>query len=200
MLRNVKVWVLATVALLFCFGGVALAADAVSPDSSSLDIAKAVYDAFAGGHYAYCAALGVILLVALVKRYLGDKITWLHSDVGGTAMALVGATATAIVAAASASGGVVSIGLLKSALLVGVGAAGGYAVLKALLVDPILVPLLSKYSWGGPVLAVINFVFDHGAGAGAQAVAEAKTAGDAAVAAKPAQGAAAVLGAPTEIK
>lgn len=199
-MRNIKIWALGAIAFLLCFGGVALAADAVNPDSSSLDIAKAVYEAFAGGHYAYCGALGVILLVALVKRYLGDKWTWLHSDVGGTAMALIGATATAVVAAASASGGVVSFALLKSALLVGVGAAGGYAVLKALVVDPILVPLLSKYSWGAPVLAIVNFVFDHGAGAGAQAVAAAKAAGDAAVTAAPAQGAAAVLGAPTEIK
>jgi hypothetical protein len=197
-MRNLKIWILGSLAFLLFFGGAAFAADTISPDTSSLDIAKAIYDAFAGGHYAYMAAMAVILLVAFVKRYLGDKITWLHSNAAGTLMALIGATATALVAAASASGGVVSFALLKSALLVGVGAAGGYAVLKALLVDPILVPLLSKYSWGAPILAVINFVFDHGAGAAA--VAESKAAGDAAVAAAPAKGAAAVLGAPTEVK
>lgn len=187
--------------MLVSFGATAFAADAATSatDSSSLmDLFKPIYDAFAGGRYAFAAALLVVALVALVKRYLGDKVPWLHSNAGGAALALITASASAVTVALAAPGATVSVDLMESALLVGIGAAGGYSVIKALLVDPILVPYLSKRSWGAPLLAIINFIFNHGSSAGAAAAAAQKE-GDAAVIAKPGQGISVIVK-PTELK
>ncbi len=140
----------------------AATAAGVEPDSSILDVAKPVWEAFSGGHYAYAAALMVILMVALVKRYLGDKVAFLHSDAGGSLMALVAAVATAMAAGLAAPGATITLALLKTSLLVGVGAAGGYALLKNLVVEPILMPLAAKYTWMQPVLSVVMWMFDHG--------------------------------------
>ena len=187
----------------FAFGATAFAAgQVVDTNSSILDLAKPVYEAFSGGHYAYAAALLVVLIVALVKRYLGDRIKWLHSDAGGSSMALVAAMATAFAAGLAAPGAHVTWGLAKTALLVGIGAAGGFAVLKNLLVEPILQPLQKKLpAWAQPILSLVLWIFDHGQVAEqVQAEAKAVAAGDAAVVAKPAQGAAAVTGPAVELK
>lgn len=180
------------------FGVVAYAADTATPaDSQSiLDLLKPVYDAFAGGHYAFAAALLTIALVALAKRYLGDKLPWLHSDAGGTCTALLMAGAGALATGLAAPGATVTLALMKSAFLVGIGAAGGYAALKNLLVDPILKPLAAKApAWAQPLFAVLFFFFDK-----PDAAAAATKAGDAAVAAKPAAGVVGVTGAPTDVK
>ena len=186
---------------LLAFNGTALASDAVTgADGSWLDLARPVFDALSGGHYAYAGALLIIVIAALVKRYLGDKVAWLHTDAGGSALALVTAAATATAAGLAAPGATLSLGLLKTSLAVGVGAAGGYAVLKNLIVDPILVPLETKApAWAKLPLALITWVFDHGT-SGQQAIAAATAAGTAAVAASPAPGAASVTGTPTDVK
>lgn len=184
------------------FGATSFAAGTATTatDSTSLlDLLKPVFDAFNGGHYAFAAALLVVALVAVVKRYFSG-VKFVHSDAGGALLALITAAAAASATALAAPGATFSLGLLKSALLIGVGAAGGYTVLKDLFVDPILVPFLSKRSWGAPVLLVINFVFSHGASA-ADTKAAAAAAGEAAVTAKPATGVAGATGAqPTELK
>jgi hypothetical protein len=191
----IKFWSVTAAVFVLSFGGVAFAADAIDPADGSLDIAKAVYNAFAGHHYAYAGALGLILGVALVKRYLGSRIAWLHSDTGGSAMALLASFGAAL-AASLANGGPATWDLLKSAFLVGVGAAGGYAVLKNLLITPILKPLAAKAPlWMQPLFAMIFWIFDH------ETPSETATnAGNAAVAATPAQGAAGVTGNATEVK
>jgi hypothetical protein len=195
MIKQFRLQILAALAFLLAFGGVALAADAVDPADGTLDIAKSIYNAFSGGHYAYCGALGMILGVALVKRYLGPKVPWLHSDAGGSTLALLGATATAL-SAGLASGGPVTWGLIKGAGMVGIGAAGGYAMLKNLVIEPLLKPLAAKApAWAQPIFAMIFWVFDR-----PDPIATAVKAGDAAVAATPAEGPAAVVGTPTEIK
>ena len=187
---------------LFAFGATAFAADQVASSSSSiLDLAKPVYEAFSGGHYAYAGALLVVLIVALTKRYLGDRVKWLHSDAGGSAMALVAAMATAFAAGLAAPGAHLTWGLTKTALLVGIGAAGGFAVLKNLVVEPLLQPLQKKFPWMQPVLSLVLWIFDHGPmAAQVQAETKAVAAGAAAVAAKPAQGVAGVVGTPVELK
>lgn len=186
---------------LLAFSATAFAADAVTDANSSiLDLAKPVFNAFSGGHYAYAAALGVVLLVALVKRYLGDKVKWLHSDAGGSAMALVASAATAMAAGLAAPGATVTMSLLKSALLVGVGAAGGYAVLKNLLIEPVLKPLAAKApAWAQPIFAIVFWIFDKPDSVIATE-ANAAAAGAAAAQAAPSQGVADVLGKPTEVK
>lgn len=179
----------------------ATAATSATDSESLLDLLKPVYDAFAGGHYAYAAALGVIAGVALVKRYAGSGKfgAFVHGDKGGSLMALLVATSAAMATGLAAPGAHVTFALLKSAMLVGAGAAGGYSLLKNLLVDPILKPLSKRApAWMQPLFALVFALFDHG-DSGAAALAKAKAAGDAAVAAKPGEGIAAVTGEPTEV-
>lgn len=199
-LKSIPTMIVLTTVGLVSFSATAFAADAVTPaDSTSLlDLLKPVYEAFSGGHYAYAAALGVVVLVALVKRYLAPKFPWLNSDAGGSAMALLAAFGTALASALAAPGATVSLAVLESALLVGVGAAGGYAVIKNLIIDPILVPLEAKApNWAKPILALVLWIFDKGQAA----LDESVDAGNAAVAAKPATGIAGASGAaPTELK
>lgn len=171
MKTTAKIWAAILLIFSLSFAGTAAAADAVVPsDGTWLDLAQPVLQAFSGGHYAYCAALAVILMVALLKRYglPGDVASqeWLHSDLGGSLLALVASTATACAAGLATPGAHITLALLKSALLVGVGAAGGFAALKNLVIEPLLkpaqawldkrVPLLAK------PLALVMWIFDHG--------------------------------------
>jgi hypothetical protein len=217
-IRSLTYVIVLAVVLLGCalaaFAGTHLAAHhlagdvagATSSDSSSfLDLLKPVYDAVTGGRYALAGALGIIALVALGKRYLGDSwknsagVGFLHTDLGGTLSALVAAVGTALAAALGAPGAHISFGMVESALLVGVGAAGGFAVLKNLLFEPLIAPLekwaTAKWAWTAPIFRVITWIFDK-----PDPVAQAETAGNAAVAANPAPGVGASAGAVTELK
>lgn len=165
-------------------------------DASILDLLRPVYDAFHGGHYAYGAALGVIALVALVKSYLGDRIKWLHTDAGGSLLALLMSSATAVATGLAAPDAHVTFALLKSALLVGIGAAGGYAMIKNLIVEPLLPHLPA---WLRSVLTPILWIFDSSGKPSDVKIAEAVAAGNAAVEAKPPTGIAGVVGAPTDV-
>jgi hypothetical protein len=195
-MRYVKMFPLAiglSAITLVTFAATAHAQTAATPDSGSvLDLLKPVYNAFAGGQYAYMGTLLVILLVALTKRYLGDKLPWLHSDVGGTSTALLAAAATAAAAGLATPGSHLTFALLKTSLMVGVGAAGGFAVLKALIIEPLLIPLEAKApAWMKPLFALVLWIFDK-----PDAIKQAEAAGTAAVAAKPATGLDGAAGAP----
>lgn len=185
--------------MLLGFRATAIAADAVGvpSDASLLDLARPVFEAFSGGHYAYAGALLVILMVALAKRYGTPKIAFLSTDAGGAVMALSASMATAMVAGLAAPDAVVTWDLLKSSALIGVGAAGGYTVIKDLLIEPFLRPLAAKMPlWTQPIFNVILWIFE---GSGAADIAKSEAAGAAAVAANPGKGVAAVT-TPTEIK
>lgn len=163
-LKSIPLLALAVVIGLAAFAGTGYAADAATPSDSQtlLELLRPVYDAFAGGHYAYAGALLVIVLVALVKRYAGDSVPFVHTDAGGSLLALVGGVATGLAAGLAAPGATVTPGLLESSALVGVGAAGGYAVLKNTLIDPLLKPLAARApAWLRPALRVVLFVFDR---------------------------------------
>lgn len=202
---------LALVAIgLVSFGATALAAGAVAPANTSLlDLAKPVYEAISSGHYIACAALALILAMALVRRYapslpkVGTAIgKFLNSDAGNAISTLVvsfaGAVATG--AAAGVHWGGLSTHLLWTSLLVGVTAVGGYEVLLHLLAGPVLSKLEAwaeaKWPFLAPVFNLLMGVFNKQS----TGLADAKKAGDAAVAANPAPGVAAVIGKPTEIK
>lgn len=189
-----------TVLGILAFGGTAFAATTViGDDTSFLDLARPVYEAFANHQYSLMAMLLVVLVTALVKRYLGDKIAFLHSDAGGAITALVMSFATAMAAGLVTPGATITFSLLKTAVLVGVGAAGAYALLKNLLVDPFLKPLANKVpAWLKPLFDLALFAFDHGDSDAA--VTKATADGAAAVAAAPAEGVAGVVGTPTELK
>lgn len=174
-----------TGAFLLAFGGVSFAADAVAtaPDGSLLDLAKPVFEAVMAGHWILGAALALILLVALVRRYVGPHVPFLHSDVGGALLSLAAGFGSGL-AAALAAGGPVSWGLAWTALTVSVAAAGGYTLL-AKLIRPLED---AAPAWLKPFLAMITWIFDK-----PDAAAEAAKAGDAAVAAHPAAGVEVVL-------
>lgn len=185
---------LAIIALLG-FRTFTFAADAagVPSDASLLDLARPVFDAFSGGHYAYAGALLVILLVAIAKRYLAPKVKFLNTDAGGAVMALALAMATAMAAGLAAPGAVITSALLKSSALIGVGAAGGYTVIKDLLIEPLLRPLIGKLPiWAQPIGGIVLWVFEGNSNAAAELAAADKAGADA-VTADPAKGVAAVL-------
>jgi hypothetical protein len=183
------------------FTGRALAASAADPaaaDPSVLELLKPVYDAFAGHRPALGVALGLIALCALLKRWGGAKLPFLHTNAGGSLLVLVASAATASSAALLAPGAKFSLDLLWSSTLVGVGAAGGYAVIKNLIIDPLLPKLPA---WAQTLLAPVMWVFDSTTAKPADiALAEAVKAGEKAVAANPGLGAESVLGVPLEIK
>jgi hypothetical protein len=141
----------------------------VSPDSTALDAAKAIYNAFAGGHYAYAAALLVVAAMAVLKQYsgTGKLARFVHSDAGGALSTLVTAMALALASALVAPGAVLTFALLKTSFVVGVGAAGGYAVLKKVLIVPLIQPLYvwlakSKWTqWAQKPFAVVLWFFDR---------------------------------------
>lgn len=177
------------------FTATASAASAVSPDDGSLlDLAKPVLDAIMHGQWAFAAALALILAVTLTKRYLGDKIPWLHSDAGGAVLALLGAFGGAL-ATSLAAGAAPTWIMAWMAVKVAVGAAGAYSMIRKLLV-PWIAKLRDKLPGAlRPVLDLVLWVFDK-----QDPIARAERAGDAAVKAKPASGAAGVTGKPDELE
>lgn len=177
------------------FTGVAAAAGAVvPPDGSLLDLAKPVYEAIAGGQYWLGAMLGLILATTAAKRYLpGRAGTFVNGEYGQPLTVLLlgfaGAAAAALLAVGP--GAVLTASLAYSALKIAIGAAGGYTLLKQLLA-PVLVKLQAKApAWAQPIFAVLLWAFSK-----PSAVAVAEKAGEAAVVAKPGDGAASVIGAP----
>lgn len=180
------------------FTGTALAAGAVTPDDGSLfDLAKPVLDAVMNGHGWLAAAAALVFVTALARRYLpsvSPKFAWVGGDVGGTAAAILmsfgGALATTL-----AGGGAPSLEMVKMALIVAIGAAGGYTMLKKFAV-PLLRAVQSRVpAWAKPIVGMLIWVCER-----PDVIGRAKAAGDAAVKAKPAPGVAGIAGAPREVK
>jgi hypothetical protein len=109
-------------------------------------------------------------------------------------LALVTSFAGAL-ATSFAAGVAPTAGLAWTALGIAVAAAGGWKVAKDLIVDPVIRPLITKAPvWMRPVLELALWVFDR-----PDVAADARKAGDAAVAANPGKGAAAVVGVPRDV-
>lgn len=189
---------------LVTFGGVAMAAGAAEPANGSLmDLLSPVLDAFRGGQFVYGGALALVVAVALVKRYGGDRFPWLNGDVGGSVLALAGSFfASVAVAIAPGTGATLGLHTIWTAGGVAVAAAGGYTLIKKLVIDPLIKSswyLNKAPAWFKAGMSVVLWIFGEG---GAAAISTAEKAGDAAVAAHPAQGAAdpAASGKVTEVK
>lgn len=183
------------------FTATALAAGAVSPDDGSLlDLFKPVVDAFRGGQYLYAGMLALVVAVAALKRYAPTKYgisDFVHGDVGGTALTLVasfgGAMATTL-----GAGDPFSWGIAKTAALIAVGAAGGYAMIKKLVVTPLVSSTWYQTKapgWLKTILGLALWIFDR-----PTPIAVAEKAGEDAVAANPGVGVKSVEGTPTEIR
>ncbi len=182
------------------FLGVAHAAAAVEPDGGSLlDLAKPIYDQLLAGHFIACGALALVLVVGLMKRYapVGKIQDFLHSDAGGALttflVALGGAVATATI-----SGATWHWSMLGAAGTIAFAAAGSFALIKKLIVTPLLASVWYQTKapvWFKDVLGMALWLFSK-----PDTVATAEAAGTAAVVAAPAGGTVAVTGVPTDIK
>lgn len=196
-MKNLKILGVFVLVFMAVFTATALAADAAAAatgEAGMLDMLRPVYDAFTSGQYLYAGMLALVLTVALVKRYAGPHVPFLQGDIGGSLLTLVASFAGAL--ATSLAGGVgVSFAMVKTATMIAVGAAGGYSLIKRLIIDPILRPLAAKApAWTQPLFGLVFFIFDR-----PSPVAVAEAAGDAAVKANPPTGTEAVSK-PTEIE
>lgn len=192
--RVLTVAVAAFIALLSLTATVFAAGEVLPPDSSLLDLAQPVFHAVMAGQGMLAAALALILVVAAARRYLPQFLPaagpFIKSDAGSMLstflLSLGGAFATAFTAGAA-----LSLGVAKAAFGVAFLAAGGYQGLKH-LVAPILRKVQGMLPAKlRPLLDVVLWIFDRRSPAE-----KAEAAGNAAVAASPATGAAGVVGTP----
>lgn len=115
------------------------------------DLVGPVLDAFATGQPVVAAMLALVLIAALASRYGAKKWPWLAGSTGKASLVMLGAFG-ASGAAALMGGGSLSLALLGTAVMVAVQAAGGYSLVKSLVIDP-LRPLVAK----GPVWLQFGF-------------------------------------------
>ncbi len=185
----VQIGFLALIAL-GSFSATAFAAGAVDgTDQSLLDLLKPVYEAFKSGQYVAGCALGVILIVALLKKYAPGKLgRMVHSDAGGALTTFMVSAAGSIAAAAANSAWKWS--MLSQATIIAFAAAGGYAMVKKAIIEPLLA---SKWyqdkapGWLRAAMSVVLWIFDKPA-SDATVIAESEKAGADAVTASPSQG------------
>ena len=188
---------LAILALLGVFTATAFAANVISPDEQSwFELLKPVYEAFMRGEKLYAGMLALVAAVALAKRYMPGKAgAWINGKHGQPIAVLVmsfgGAMATAI-----SAGTTPGWGMVKTAALIAAAAAGGYSMIKTLIIEPFLRPWAAKApTWIRWALDMVLWIFDK-----PTPVAKAEAAGAAAVAAKPGTGIEAVTGKAREVE
>lgn len=171
MKRSIEYLVLfcaAIAATLASFTATAFAAGQVEPDDGSLfDVLRPIYAAFHSGQYVYAGSLALVLSCALVKRYGGDRWPALHGDVGGSLLALATAFGASLTATL-AGGAQPTWAMAWNALTIAAGAAGGYALVKKLLVVPLLLPLAAKYPKLGALLSPLLWIFGSGSNGAVQ--------------------------------
>lgn len=158
------------------------------------DLIRPLLDALLAGRYVLVLALLVIVATGLIRK-VGAATSWVHTTWGGTLLALATSTATAITVTMASADVVLTATLLWSCLMVGVSVAGGYVVIKNLLVDPILRPLALKApAWAQPIFMVIFYIFDK-----PNPVVDVLNAGGVALIAVPGEGVTVITGAKAEV-
>lgn len=75
----------------------------INPDDA-LSLIKAIIDAAGGKNWLLLVPVSALLLVFLVRKFVGPKVPWLQTDRGGALLALLGAIASAVVSAAVVPG------------------------------------------------------------------------------------------------
>jgi len=129
-------------------------------DGTVLTLLRPVIDAFVAGRYVLMIALTVVMLTGLFRKF-GSPTSWVHTTPGGTLLALLTSSATAVAVTLAVPDAVVTWNLLWTALMVGVTSAGGYVVIKNLLIDPVLRPLsLRAPIWSLPLFKAVFWIFD----------------------------------------
>jgi hypothetical protein len=166
--------------MLAAFTGTAFAAQATDPSIS--DAAKSVFDAIMHGQGWAAVAAGVILAVALARKYM--PASWTHGvkgDIIGTATAFVMAFAGAIATTLAGPGAAaMSMAVVLTALKVGVAAVGGYNIIHKLATWAVASGKLP--AWALPIVTLLTKLI------GSDAVTKAEVAGAKAVAADPPKG------------
>jgi hypothetical protein len=179
-MRALRTIALAILIFLGLFTATAVAAEAMTPQGGTLlDNAQPVLDAIMHGQWWLAASLMVIIACALVKKYM--PAAWMEGvkgDMIGTAMVFMVAAAGAVSTALVAPGATISTELLLAAGKVGLGAIGGYTLLHKVL--GWLAGWAAMPVWLRTTLQLLGSLV------GSDAIATAKAAGDAAVAAAPA--------------
>lgn len=175
------------------FIGVAAASSEVTVSNDSLaDLAWPIYNAISGGAYWPAAMFALIFLVTALNKY-GEKIPFvgaglakfLSGSYGKPVTVLLLAFAGSVVSALAAPEVTMSIAVAWGALKFATMAAGGYELLKKLLV-PVILKIGSKApNWMKPGFDLLLWMFNKNSAA----VAKAEAAGEAAVIANPAPGA-----------
>ncbi|RKG62759.1 hypothetical protein D7X30_03850 [Corallococcus sp. AB011P] len=94
--------------------------------------ARLVLDAVTARNWALVASLGVVALVYVLRRYMGTWWPVLRTARAGAALAVLLSVAGAV-ANALLAGEAFTMALLLKAVAIGLGAAGGFSVVKALL-------------------------------------------------------------------
>jgi hypothetical protein len=126
MLRRLVVF-----SLVFPFA--AFAQVATSPDPGNVEsFARLVLDAVTSRNWALVASLAVVALVYVLRRFAGAWWPVLRTARAGAVLAVLVAVAGAV-ANALLAGEAFTAGLLLKAFAIGLGAAGGFSVVKALL-------------------------------------------------------------------
>jgi hypothetical protein len=196
MIRNALIWAAAAATFLAVFAGTSFAGPTVLPteDSSIRDLVAAIVDTFRGGDRVAAGALTLFATLALAKRYwtTGKVGRFLHSDTGG-ALTLFGMSFAGSVAAQAR--GPWEWSVLSTAWHVGVATAGGYVLIKRLVIDPIKRSAWYAKApiWLKTALDAVTWIVDK-----PDAVAKATQAGADAVAANPSPGADGIAGPATK--
>ncbi len=183
--------------MLMSFAATAFASGATTTDEGSLlDMARPIFDAVMHGQWWLGASLALVFACAATRKYLPDSWggKFVRGDLGGMltafAMSFGGAAATALAAGASMSGA-----LAFMAVKVALAAVGGY---KALHEIGKWFAATAWFQTKAPnwLKMIVTFVLSM---IGSSAIAKAEAAGKAAVEAKPAPGAAVVVGEGTDL-
>lgn len=128
------------VLILAALAGSSLAAGAVVPEDGSLvDVLRPLWEAISGKQWWLTAALGLVASVTLLKKYApaGKVRDFINTDHGSALLVLVGAFGGAL-ATTLGGGAAMSPQMAVDALQVALTAAGGYALINKLLVQPLL--------------------------------------------------------------
>lgn len=153
---------------------------AFAQDAGLWELATPVYENLFAGNYAASIAAGVILLVALVRRYGGTYSDIFADALVAPILVLVG-SAAGVVFTSTVTGAAFSGAIAWNALKIAVLASGSYSMAKPYL------QALAKVApaWAKPLIAVVVLIFDSKSGAKKAA---AKKAGIDAVEANPGKG------------
>lgn len=196
-MQRITTTLVVAVAFLASFAGVAFAQTAVASSENPLEMLRPIYDAVAHGNYWLGGSLALVALCTAARKWGVKYIPALATDVGATILVLLTSFGTAF--AAGAAAGDVTPATAWLAVKWAVSAAGGWALINKLVAKPLLDSTWFQTkapAWLQLAARGLLWIFTKPAEVKAL---EAQRAGDAAVAAKPAQGISEVAGAATEV-